>query len=305
MVIEHSLKQVTAIKILEWASSSFFLFSNPANRLYYLYLLSFFVLALIFSKGSREVLTKKYWFNPSAIFDYKVYAFNSLIKAILIVPVLFSVFTVSKIVLSFLYFFFSDFKAFSLGDEKLIWIFSLYSFVINDFFRFFLHYLMHEIPFLWKFHRTHHTATSLTPFTLHRNHPVEVLLAQMRNVISLGFISGTFIFLFNKQIGGIDILGVNFLGFLFNFLGSNLRHSHIFLGYGPLEYIFISPAQHQIHHAKDEFLYNRNYGIALSLWDILFKSFKRSKGVSISGYGTGGKEEDHSFKIQVLNAFRM
>ncbi|WP_096909128.1 sterol desaturase family protein [Halobacteriovorax marinus] len=293
-----------AINIKEWATSSFFLFSSPSNRLYYLYLISFIILALLFAKNKKEIFTKSYWFNPSAIFDYKVYGFNSLLKVLLITPVIFSVFTVTKSVLGILYFFFPNFSAFSLSDGSLLWFFTFYSFIINDFFRFFLHFLMHKIPFLWKFHRTHHTATMLTPFTLHRNHPVEVLLAQCRNVISLGVISGSFMFLFNKQVGGIDILGVNFIGFLFNLLGSNLRHSHIFLGYGPMEYLFLSPAQHQIHHAKDVELYNKNYGIVLSVWDILFKSFRISRDVKISGFGTGEKSVEHTFKSQILSAFK-
>ena len=36
------------------------------------------------------------------------------------------------------------------------------------------HYLSHEIPFLWEFHRVHHTAETLSPFTVFRVHPVEL-----------------------------------------------------------------------------------------------------------------------------------
>lgn len=303
MAIEHSLKQVIAINIKEWATSSFFLFSSPSNRLYYLYIITFFIIAIFFTKQRRELLSLEYWFNKSTLFDYKIYAFNSVLKLLFITPVLISVFTITKTILSFLYSLFPNFQAFEIKQLNILWVFTFYSFVINDFFRFILHYLMHQVPFLWKFHRTHHTATTLTPFTLHRNHPVEVLLAQFRNVLSLGIISASFMFLFNQKVGGIDILGVNMIGFLFNLLGSNLRHSHIFLGYGRLEYIFLSPAQHQIHHAKDKILYNHNFGIVLSIWDILFKTFKLSKNVKISGYGTESDIRKHSFKDQIFKSF--
>lgn len=40
---------------------------------------------------------------------------------------------------------------------------------------------------------------------------------------------------------------------VFNMLGSNLCHSHIWLSYGRFwKHIFISPAQHHIHRSSDK-----------------------------------------------------
>ena len=75
--------------------------------------------------------------------------------------------------------------------------------------------------------------------------------------------------------------------------GSNLRHSHINIKYWKwLEYIFISPAQHQLHHSIAQEHYDKNFGAALAIWDWLFGSlhlseeekatFKIEKGVVIS-----------------------
>ena len=56
-------------------------------------------------------------------------------------------------------------------------------------------------------------------------------------------------------------------------LGANLRHSHLWFSYGRfLEHIFISPAQHQIHHSNDKMHYETNYGVVLSVWDWAFGS---------------------------------
>ena len=54
-------------------------------------------------------------------------------------------------------------------------------------------------------------------------------------------------------------------GVMFNFAAANLRHSHIWISFGRLEKIFISPAQHQIHHSVGHS--NANLGSIFSVWD--------------------------------------
>ena len=54
--------------------------------------------------------------------------------------------------------------------------FSLVLFTVDDVSRFLLHRVMHKYEFLWKFHRVHHSATTLTPFTVFRTHPIESIL---------------------------------------------------------------------------------------------------------------------------------
>ena len=60
-------------------------------------------------------------------------------------------------------------------------------------------------------------------------------------------------------------------------LGSNLRHSHIGIRYWWwLEYILISPAQHQLHHSISVKHYDKNFGAAFAIWDWLFGSLLHS-----------------------------
>ena len=59
-------------------------------------------------------------------------------------------------------------------------------------------------------------------------------------------------------------------GLLYVF-GANLRHSHVKLSYPKiLEYLFISPYQHQIHHSIRKEHHNKNLGSKLAVWDWLF-----------------------------------
>ena len=76
------------------------------------------------------------------------------------------------------------------------------------------------------------------------------------------------------------ILSINIFGFAFNFLGSNLRHSHIPLSFGFFEKLFISPKQHQIHHSQNISHFDKNYGVSLSIWDRLIGSLVTSDQVS-------------------------
>jgi len=74
-------------------------------------------------------------------------------------------------------------------------------------------------------------------------------------------------------VRGYWVLGVDVVGFALAALGGNLRHSHVWLSYGPwLERWFISPAQHQIHHSRDPRDHDRNFGAGLAVWDWVFGS---------------------------------
>ncbi|MFT6990358.1 MAG: sterol desaturase/sphingolipid hydroxylase (fatty acid hydroxylase superfamily) [Paraglaciecola sp.] len=61
-----------------------------------------------------------------------------------------------------------------------------------DLMRYFLHRLFHEIPLLRSFHKLHHTAEVMTPLTLYRSYPIEVMLSLLRNFLTIGLITGVF-----------------------------------------------------------------------------------------------------------------
>ena len=259
-------------------------FINPAQRTFLPVLLlspplAWVALRLSGKKYSwayirKKLLNKNILLHPSSIFDVKMLFLNNCIKIAFIgffSSFLLSSHALSVFVIKLLRLW--DMKPIS-NDTLLAGIFyTIFSFVLLDFFRFFQHYLMHKVDFLWKFHRLHHSAEVLTPLTLHRVHPVEMLIGLLRTTLAIAISSGVYVYLFQIPLHGHHILGVNLVGFLFNALGANLRHSHIWLGYGWAEYLFISPVQHQIHHSRDPAHFNKNLGVCLSIWDIIFGSF--------------------------------
>jgi len=143
--------------------------------------------------------------------------------------------------------------------------------MFSDFSVYWVHRLHHELRPLWPFHSVHHSAEVMTPITVYRKHPVYDLISRAAGGVLIGIGQGLLLGLCGGQLSVTDVAGINLGYFLFNMLGANLRHSHVWLSFGPvLEHVFISPAQHQIHHSLKPEHHNRNYGEVLAIWDWMF-----------------------------------
>lgn len=276
---------------------------DPGSRLFHLNLTLSLILILVWMIAAKKEITflslkklvfrKKYWWNHSTKLDYQIYFTNSLLKVFLFVPFLDISFYISRFVSESLVRLHGDFFEFSATGLNLL-LFTIVSFVWDDFLRFIQHYGMHKIPFLWKIHSTHHSARIMTPITLFRNHPLESAIATVRNSLSLGVATGVFIFLFQAQLNVVTLLGVNIFGFLFNLLGANLRHSHIPLSLPRfLEKIVISPLQHQIHHSRQAEHWDKNMGVSLAIWDLLAGTWVSSKNVKDLKFGIQERKRQH------------
>lgn len=258
--------------MIEIFEKTFSLFVSPEQRLYWPVLLSSLIFAFIYTKGFN-FFSKESLLHPSSIVDFKLLLLNNILK-IFLFPIFFvSSFKISVFTHKFLYSLYPSFSGFEVGGYTKAIIATFMAFIINDFLRFFQHLLMHEIKFLRVIHSTHHSAQVLTPFTLFRTHPLESFLGACRSILSLGLVLAFYSFLFKGKVSAIDILGVNAFGFIFNAFLSNLRHSPIPISFGIFEYIFVSPRMHQIHHSRDKRHLNKNYGVALALWDQIWGTY--------------------------------
>ena len=256
-------------------------FFDPRERIYWGYLLSALVIASAAVSYQerrfkplnqlRRLLNASYWFNKSTLYDVFLMVVNTIMRLTLLIPLFGSHVAVTVLVGGFLQDNFGDAPSI---EFSWIWIAIAFSFsylILDDLSRFLLHYCMHNVEFLWYFHKTHHSATTLTPLTIFRVHPVESILYFVRRLVVFGFVTGVFIWLFSSKLTGLQILGVDMFGFLFNLAAANLRHSHIWISFGKLEKIFISPAQHQIHHSVGSNHFNM--GSIFSFWDRLAGTF--------------------------------
>jgi sterol desaturase/sphingolipid hydroxylase (fatty acid hydroxylase superfamily) len=278
--------------LYQFLQSLFFL--NDVNkRVYWLYLLSGFIIIIAFNWKNKSKLrqiftatfSKTYWFNHSCYTDYKWIVINQLLKVMLFIHVLASSITISLAFNRLLRNVFGDGNFLHWQHHNVLIVFSLVLFICDDFSRFWLHRLYHRIPMLWRFHSVHHSATVLTPLTLYRVHSIEFLVNNCRGIIVVGTVSGLFMYCFKGAIGVYEVLGVNLFNLIFNLAAANLRHSHVWIGFGFLEHIFISPAQHQIHHSREVKHFNKNYGSCLSLWDKAFNSWLDSNNNKVTRFG--------------------
>ncbi len=274
-------------------------FINAHQRLFWLHLMAAFAIAVGYMYMSKTPCKHYFgthiWWHPSARLDYIYFIVVSFIKVAVIVPLVFSSKAAAFEMVELLQTLFGYFSPLEWSRELIVASYTVALFVVSDFTRYWLHRLLHTVPFLWRFHRVHHSAEVLNPFTFYRVHPVENLLFGVRYALSAGVVTGFFIYLFGARIGLLEIAGVNAVVFVFGLLGSNLRHSHLPLRYGDmLEQWLISPYMHQLHHTRAYARYN--YGGALAIWDRMFKTLHVTQVKSLAF----GSDVRHESIVQML-----
>ena len=141
--------------------------------------------------------------------------------------------------------------------------------LIQDFLRFYTHYLLHRVGGLWDIHKVHHSSDFLTPLTNHRVHVIEEIIQQAATGLSVGPLLGLAAFLTSTSISTNTLMGFDAYILIDTLCFSILRHSHIGLSFGRLERYLMSPKQHHLHHSIDPRHWHRNFGFLLSCWDRL------------------------------------
>ena len=248
--------------------------------------------------------------SKSALNDYLIFAFNNLFKVLFIGPYLILSLYIAFYIQEYLVIWFG-FPENSLSIVETVIFYTITLTLVNDFLSYLLHLALHKIPILWEFHKVHHSATTMNPMTQYRIHPVELILNNARGIMGFGLVTGVFDYYSNHELDTIVFIGANIFTFLFMFFGANLRHSHVKLKYPNfLEYIFISPYQHQIHHSINKDHFDKNMGSKLAIWDFIFGTLILSKETSRIRFGVAGNQRDYSsftnlIWLPFLKAFKL
>ncbi len=142
-----------------------------------------------------------------------------------------------------------------------IWAHFLVGFVVRDFVQWWTHRLLHKVPFLWEFHKVHHSIEEMG-FAAHlRYHWMENIVYRTIEYIPLAII-------------GISLRDF-FIIHVFTLAVGHFNHSNLKLNLGFLKYLFNNPQMHIWHHAYDlpeDRSTGVNFGLTLSIWDYLFKT---------------------------------
>jgi len=135
----------------------------------------------------------------------------------------------------------------------------------------FHHWLSHKVPFLWEFHKAHHTAEVLTPLTNFRVHPLDSWTFANILAFSAAVAKGLGNYMFGDTAYQYALADTNIILVLFIHAYVHLQHTHMWISFrGLAGRVFISPAHHQVHHSGDPKHFNKNFGSCLALWDWMF-----------------------------------
>ena len=219
----------------------------------------------------QALFPARVFLHPSALLDYRFVIVNHVLYALGLGFLTLSVSAVTDTVGAGLNLVFGPGDANAQAGACADVLFSLATFLVADAALFLQHWLHHRIPFLWEFHKVHHSAEVLTPLTAERLHPVNDLLGSVVVATFVGVNNGIFLHLYPGSVAEVAVLGVNIFYFLaYTFGVHHLQHSHVWLVFprGLREWLF-SPALHLIHHSKKPAHRDKNFAVTFTFWDRL------------------------------------
>lgn len=132
-------------------------------------------------------------------------------------------------------------------------------FLLLDFAEYWFHRLSHEVNLLWSAHVVHHQSSFFN--------------------LSVGLRTSFFVPLFNIFFYAVfpllgfdpaEVLLVIFMQGMFQLL----VHTELVGKLGWLEYVFVTPSAHRVHHGKNEIYIDKNYGKFFIVWDRLFGTYQ-------------------------------
>lgn len=239
---------------LQWTWKSI-IFEVPwyTNYFWGLIIISLIVwgLEIIFPwRKNQSVFRKDFWLDGFYMF-FNFFAFSIVISGVYgILEVLFSTLGIHLNSLALL-------PIANLPQWSQLLLF----FVLLDFVQWFTHILLHRYPFLWQFHKIHHSVKEMG-FAAHlRYHWMENIFYKPLKTVAV------------MLLGGFEPEQAYIVHFIAITIG-HFNHSNIKISWGPLKYIINNPVMHLYHHAYElpKGKFGVNFGISLSIWDYIFKT---------------------------------
>ncbi len=138
-----------------------------------------------------------------------------------------------------------------------LWGQFLVFYVFRDFLEWNVHRLLHRVPWLWRFHKLHHSIEQLDWLSTFRAHWSEAIIYKVITYLPL-------------VILGVDSR-VIFAILVTSLFIQELIHANLAWTFGPFRFLITSPRFHAWHH--DVKLYGKsgqNFAIDLPIWDWIF-----------------------------------
>ncbi|KAI4811377.1 hypothetical protein KUCAC02_014287, partial [Chaenocephalus aceratus] len=127
--------------------------------------------------------------------------------------------------------------------------------------------LVAEVSFMWAAHQVHHSSEYYN------------LTTALRQSLTQQFTSWIF-YLPMALIAPPAVFAVHIeLNLLYQFW----IHTELIKNLGPLEWVFNTPTHHKVHHGRNSYCIDKNYGGILIIWDRLFGTFAAEKDKVVFG----------------------
>ncbi len=160
---------------------------------------------------------------------------------------------------------------------------TLVLFLLFDLWMYAWHRMNHKIPFLWRFHRVHHSDTEVDASSALRFHTGEIFLSGIARLI--------IVLLLGLQAGQIILYEtVLLLVILFHHSNMNLPEKADQL----IRIIFVTPCLHRVHHSKVRDEMDTNYSSIFSFWDRILSTILFKQNMQEIEQGLDGIEEEAS-----------
>jgi sterol desaturase/sphingolipid hydroxylase (fatty acid hydroxylase superfamily) len=152
-----------------------------------------------------------------------------------------------------------------------------FSLLVLDATNYVVHRLEHALPYLWRFHRVHHSDPHLDFSSTIRKHPLCAVYTStffLVVIVAVGIAPET-VFIYN--------VGADVVGFLAH---SNFRFPPAVSRF--LQRLrVIAPDDHRIHHSEYQPETDSNFGQVFSVWDRLGGTYRTRADYSMFRYGLG------------------
>ncbi len=144
-----------------------------------------------------------------------------------------------------------------------LWLELLLGIMILDFVaQYTVHYLLHKVSFMWRFHMVHHSDTEVDVTTGTRHHPGDYVFRELFALLAV-------------LIGGIPF-GFYMVYRILTVLFTYWSHANLNMPVGldkALSVVFITPNMHKFHHHFERPWTDTNFGNIFSLWDRMMGTF--------------------------------
>jgi sterol desaturase/sphingolipid hydroxylase (fatty acid hydroxylase superfamily) len=165
------------------------------------------------------------------------------------------------------------------------------SWVVVEAFAYWPHRWLHEVPWLWRLHATHHSPERLYWLNATRAHPLEHVFRSCFNMLPLA-LAGASAELLALQSITDAVVGL-------------FQHANVDIRLGPLNYVFSAAPVHRWHHSRVRGEADHNYGDNFIFWDLVFGTYYRPREREVEALGmTGLGAFPPSYLAQLAAPFR-